>query len=61
MTMKFLECIHIFALSWECDLTKRDYNLKTTRIYVIPNSNTVEIVFWHRVFLSIVFFVAKSV
>ena len=32
MTMKFLECIHIFVLSWKRDLTKRDCNLKTTQI-----------------------------
>ena len=30
MTMKFLERIYIYVLSWERDLTKRDCNLKTT-------------------------------
>ena len=28
MTMEFLECIHIFVLSWKHDLTKGDYNWK---------------------------------
>ena len=40
MTMKFLECMLIFVLSWERDLTKRDHKLKLHKIYVIPLSTS---------------------
>ena len=37
MTMNFMECKHIFVLSWKRNLTKRDCNLKTIQIiYIIP-------------------------
>ena len=32
MTRKFLECVHIFVLSWKGELTKRGCNLKTQNI-----------------------------
>ena len=31
MGNKFMECVHIFALSWKRDLDKCGYNLNTTR------------------------------
>ena len=40
MTMKFLERIYIYVLSWTRDLTKRDCNLKTTQIHIIPLSTS---------------------
>ena len=36
MTVKFLECVHILALSLERDLTKQDYNLKITQSMLFP-------------------------